>query len=73
MKTFLVLIAVSLLSLVMIKLGGGAWQLPLSARIGMSAMLVLTAVGHFVFAEGMAMIIPDFVPLKKKPSILRAS
>lgn len=73
MKTFLVLIAVSLLSPVMIKLGGGEWLLPLSARIGMSAMLDLTAVGHFVFAEGKVMIVPDFIPLKKKPSILRAS
>ena len=30
----------------------------------MSAMLLMTASGHFLFAEGMAMMLPDFIPLK---------
>ncbi|MEN6455397.1 MAG: hypothetical protein ABFD10_14165 [Prolixibacteraceae bacterium] len=30
----------------------------------MSAMLLFTAIGHFVFTTGMAMMLPDFVPYK---------
>jgi uncharacterized membrane protein len=30
----------------------------------MSAMLLFTAMGHFMFSEGMAMMIPDFIPFK---------
>ena len=30
----------------------------------MSAMLVFTAVGHFAFTEGMAMMLPPFIPYK---------
>ncbi|WP_091865683.1 hypothetical protein [Pricia antarctica] len=58
MKPFFVLIAVFILALRIIKWGGGARDLPISARIAMSSTLVFTAVGHFVFAEGMAMIAP---------------
>lgn len=30
----------------------------------MSAMLLLTASGHFLFPQGMTMMIPDFIPYK---------
>src|SRR5690606_37901243 len=36
----------------------------LAGRIAMSAMLVFTAVGHFAFNKGMAMMLPDFFPYK---------
>lgn len=32
----------------------------------MSAMLMFTAVAHFVFTDGMAQMIPDFFPLEKE-------
>ena len=32
----------------------------------MSAMLAFTAIGHFKFAEGMAMMLPEAVPAKKQ-------
>src|SRR5690606_27220710 len=32
----------------------------------MSVMLLFTAVGHFAFTEGMAMMIPTFVPFKEE-------
>lgn len=32
----------------------------------MSAMLVFTLIGHFVFVQGMTMMIPGFVPFKKQ-------
>ena len=36
----------------------------LSARIAMSAMLVFTAIGHFAFTKGMALMIPEFIPYR---------
>jgi len=36
----------------------------LSARIAMCAMLLFTALGHFLFTEGMSKMIPNFIPLK---------
>ena len=32
----------------------------------MSCMLLFTASGHFLFVEGMSMMLPDFVPFKKE-------
>ncbi len=32
----------------------------------MSAMLLFTAIGHFAFSKGMALMIPDFIPFKKQ-------
>jgi len=37
-----------------------------AGRIAMSVMLLFTAVGHFAFTEGMAMMIPTFVPFKEE-------
>lgn len=65
MKPLIILIAVSITALFALKRLSGFYRLPLSARIGMSAMLLFTAIGHFMFSEGMAMMIPDFIPLKK--------
>jgi uncharacterized membrane protein len=38
----------------------------LSARIGMCAMLIFTAIGHFAFTKGMAMMIPPIIPSKNE-------
>lgn len=43
----------------------GDYQPALAGRIAMSAMLLFTAVAHFVFTNGMTMMIPGFIPLKK--------
>ncbi len=37
----------------------------LAARIGMCAMLCFTAIGHFLFPEGMAMMLPEFLPFRE--------
>lgn len=42
----------------------------LSGRIAMCAMLLFTALGHFLFTEGMSKMIPDFIPLKSTVTIL---
>lgn len=43
----------------------GNMQLNLSGRVALSGMLAFTAMGHFKFTEGMAMMLPPFIPAKK--------
>jgi len=64
MKPLFVLIFVFGISVFAIKLTTHKYDLPLSARIAMSVMLLFTAMGHFIFTKGMAMMIPDFIPFK---------
>ncbi|MFN3301348.1 MAG: hypothetical protein ACK41Z_14270 [Sediminibacterium sp.] len=64
MKPLIVLISVFLVSIFIIKLLTQKYDLQLSAKIGMSAMLVFTAMGHFAYTKGMAMMIPPVIPLK---------
>ena len=40
------------------------FKVSFSARVAMSVMLLFTAVAHFAFTEGMAMMIPSFIPFK---------
>ena len=47
-------------------------DLGLAARAGMSAMLLFTAMGHFLFTEGMALMIPDPIPFKTTLVLLTA-
>ncbi len=44
----------------------GTADINLSGRVAMSAMLAFTAMGHFKFTEGMAMMLPAGVPAKKQ-------
>lgn len=64
MKPLLVLLSVFAVSLLISKLFRGSYEFELSGRIAMSAMLVFTAIGHFVFTKGMTLMIPEFVPFK---------
>jgi uncharacterized membrane protein len=64
MKPFLLLIVVFILTLAGTVLIGGSAGYALSGRIAMSAMLVFTAIGHFAFPKGMALMMPDFMPVK---------
>ncbi|WP_258105418.1 hypothetical protein [Marinoscillum sp. MHG1-6] len=64
MKPFILLIIVFLLALGVIKLSSGQFNAALAGRIAMACMLVFTAIGHFAFTDGMAAMIPDFLPYK---------
>lgn len=65
MKPLIVLASVFALSCVITFFISGHTDLLLSGRIAMSAMLLLTAIGHFKFAEGMAMMLPPAIPARK--------
>lgn len=64
MKPLLILISVFALALLANKIINSNFELALSGRIAMSAMLLFTAIGHFAFTKGMSMMVPDFVPFK---------
>ncbi len=66
MKPLIVLFAVFAGSLIVTKIVGGEFSYFLSGRIAMAAMLLFTAIGHFVFSKGMALMIPGFIPFKKQ-------
>lgn len=66
MKPFIVLLVVFVLALFVLKIMRGGYEVALSARIAMAAMLLFTAIGHFKFVDGMAMMLPEFIPHKIK-------
>jgi uncharacterized membrane protein len=66
MKPLLVLLATFGIAVFALKAIRTEYDFALAARIAMAVMLVFTAVGHFAFTKGMAMMIPDFIPFKKE-------
>jgi uncharacterized membrane protein len=64
MKPLIILLSVFTASLLTTKFVRGNFEFALSGRIAMSAMLLFTALGHFAFTKGMAMMLPDFIPFK---------
>ena len=65
MKPLLVLLGVFIVALLVLKMLKGSFQFAFAARIAMSAMLLFTAIGHFAFTKGMALMLPDFIPQKE--------
>ena len=65
MKPLIVLLLTFTIALFMIKFIKKEYHFALSARIAMAIMLVFTAIGHFVFTKGMAMMIPEFIPFRE--------
>jgi len=66
MKPLIVLFTAFIIGLIVIRFIHNEFEIAFSARIAMSFMLIFTAIGHFIFADGMAMMIPDFIPFKKE-------
>ncbi|MCM5529293.1 hypothetical protein [Parasegetibacter sp. NRK P23] len=64
MKPLIVLLGTFLVALLVIRLAQGRFDWAQAARIGMSAMLVFTAVGHVMYTKGMEMMVPAFIPAK---------
>lgn len=66
MAPLFVLVATFLIALGIIRWLKGRYALASSARVSMAVMLLFTAIGHFKFTEGMAMMIPEFIPYREK-------
>jgi hypothetical protein len=65
MKPLLVLILTFGIALLLTRLFGGDFEFTLSGRIAMSAMLLFTALGHFLYPKGMTMMLPAVLPFKE--------
>jgi uncharacterized membrane protein len=66
MMPLIVLLIAFFLSLLILKWIRHQFLYALAGRIAMSVMLLFTAGGHFAFTEGMAMMIPTFLPFKEE-------
>ena len=66
MKPLIVLITAFTISFVILKLYSGKWKKIPAGNIAMACMLLFTATGHFLYGKGMALMIPDFIPVKEE-------
>ena len=64
MKPLIVLMTVFAVALTIFRFTKNEYAYAQAARVAMAAMLLFTALGHFLFAKGMAMMVPDFIPFK---------
>lgn len=64
MKPLILLLIVFGATVLIRKMISGTYDFSFAARIAFSAMLLFTALGHFLFPEGMAAMIPSFIPYK---------
>jgi len=70
MEPLIALLTTFLISLIVTKIWLKEYKAAFSARIALSVMLIFTAAGHFLYPDGMAMMIPGFIPFKKEMVIL---
>lgn len=70
MKPLIVLFSSFGLALVVLKLTQKNIDYQLAGRLSISAMLIFTAIGHFVFTKGMEVMVPDFIPFKNQLVLL---
>lgn len=66
MKPFFILLGAFIISLAALKIIQDSRDIAMAGRIALSVMLLFTAVAHFAFHKGMAMMLPAFIPFKKQ-------
>ncbi len=66
MKVLLVLLLSFAIAAGSSRIFSGEWKLILAGNIAMCVMLCFTATGHFMYAKGMEMMMPAFIPFKKE-------
>src|SRR5688572_27390652 len=64
MEPLIVLLTAFGISALALKLIQGYCDFQLAGKIAMAAMLVFTALGHFMFTEGMSLMLPEIIPFK---------
>ncbi|MGZ3752337.1 MAG: DoxX family protein [Mucilaginibacter sp.] len=65
MKPLAVLLIVFCIVMPITRVTGGSWDYVLAGNMAMAAMLLFTAAGHFMYGEGLAMMVPEFIPAKR--------
>lgn len=66
MEPLIILIVVFIITLVSAKIIRKAWLYSFAGFVAMSVMLIFTGISHFLFSEGMALMLPGFIPFKKE-------
>ena len=66
MEPLIILIVVFVITLVSARLIRKAWLYSFAGCVAMSVMLIFTGISHFLFPEGMALMLPGFIPFKKE-------
>ncbi|WP_118953052.1 DoxX family protein [Taibaiella helva] len=66
MKVLAILIITFGLSTGISRMITGSWNLVFSGNLALFLMLCVTAIGHYKFAPGMAMMMPGFIPFRKE-------
>jgi len=64
MEVVTVLAVAFILSTVICRLVKRHWNVIFSGNLAMCIMLCFTAIGHVIYAKGMTMMLPDFIPFK---------
>jgi uncharacterized membrane protein len=65
MKPLLVLLIASSVILLITHAISGGWDYVIAGNLGMAVMLFSTAVGHFIYSQGMMLMMPGFIPGKR--------
>lgn len=66
MEPLIILIVVFIITLVSARTIRKVWLYSFAGCVAMSVMLIFTGISHFLFPEGMALMLPDFIPFKKE-------
>ena len=64
MKPLIVLGITFAIALLAAKIFNHGWNFIFAGNAAMSCMLLFTAIGHFAYSKGMAMMIPGIIPFK---------
>lgn len=65
MKPLVILLSIFIIVIAFQKLTNQTLHYTKAGQIAISCMLLFTAMGHFLYTEGMSKMIPDFIPYKR--------
>ena len=66
MEPLIILILVFIITLVIVRIIKKAWLYSFAGCTAMSVMLIFTGISHFLYPDGMALMLPGFIPFKKE-------
>jgi len=66
MEPLLILIGTFIFGLISLRVVRKSWMPFPAGKLAMSIMLVFTAAGHFLYPEGMALMLPESIPFRKE-------
>src|SRR5688500_15993104 len=64
MEPLIILVGAFLAIILVIRLVSKKWLPGLAGRLAVSGLLIFTGVAHFIYTDGMVLMLPPFVPFK---------